>query len=160
MRTYADTSFLVRLVVAEPGTEAAVAEFRRLELPSLFYLPLHHLEVENAIRQRVFHQQRSAPGSRRAALRRERDAALTRLRRWVQRGWLLEVAADFDAAIRRAQSLSEQHAERLGCRGFDLLHVALALQLEAETFLTSDRLQADVARAAGLQVTLSEAEAA
>lgn len=156
MRVYADTSFLVRLVVAEPGTEAAVAEFRRLDFPALFFLPLHRLEVVNAIRQRVFHQQRSAPGGRRATLLGERDAALMRLQRWVRRGWLIEVAADFDDGLKRAQGLSEQHTERLGCRGFDLLHVALALQLASEAFLTSDRLQAAVARAAGLEVTLSE----
>ncbi len=156
MRVYADTSFLVRLVGAEPGTEAAVAEFRRLDFPALFFLPLHHLEVVNAIRQRVFHQQRSAPGSRRATLLGERDAALMRLQRWVRRGWLIEIAADFEEGLRRAQGLSEQHTEQLGCRGFDLLHVALALQLGAEAFLTSDRVQAAVARAAGLEVTLSE----
>lgn len=157
MRLYADTSFLVRLIVAEPGTEAAVAEYRRLDCPSLFFVALHDLEVRNAVRQHVFHQQRSAPGSRRASLVRERDAALARLERWLQRGWLVEVAADFEEAFRRARSLSEAHTERLGCRGFDLLHVALALQLEAETFVTSDRVQAAVAKAVGLVVTLSEA---
>jgi predicted nucleic acid-binding protein len=157
MRIYADTSFLVRLIVAEPGTEVAVAEYRRLDYPSLFFLALHDLEVGNAVRQRVFQQHRSAPGTRRAAMLRERDTALARLERWLQRGWLLEVAADLEEALRRARSLSEQHTERLGCRGFDLLHVALALQLEAETFLTSDRVQAAVAKAAGLNVTLSEA---
>ena len=157
MRVYADTSFLVRLVTAEPGTEAAAAEFRRLDFPPLFFLPLHGLEVVNAIRQRAFHQRRSAPGSRRAPIARERDAALARLQRWVRRGWLLEVAADFEEGLRRAQTLSEQHTERLGCRGFDLLHVALALQLQAEAFLTSDRVQAAVARAVGLDVTVSRA---
>jgi hypothetical protein len=54
----------------------------------------------------------------------------------------------------RARSLSERHTEKLGCRGFDLLHVALALELECEVFLTSDRIQGALARAAGLDVTL------
>ena len=158
MRAYADTSFLVRLVATEPGTEAAMAEFRRLEFPPLFFVPLHALEVANAIRQRTFHLRRSVASGQRTAIARERDAALARLERWLERGWLIEAAADCEEALRRAQTLSEQHTERLGCRGFDLLHVALALELDAEAFLTSDRVQAAVARAEGLEVTVSETD--
>ena len=44
---------------------------------------------------------------------------------------------------------------RLGCRGFDLLHVACALELECEAFLTADRIQGALARAEGLAVTVS-----
>ena len=53
------------------------------------------------------------------------------------------------------RALSEKHTERIGCRGFDLLHVALALELECDTFLTADRIQGALARAAGLDVTVS-----
>jgi hypothetical protein len=60
MRAYADSSFILRLVTAEAGTEQAVAEYRRLGRPALFYLPLHALEVENAIRQRAFHERQLA----------------------------------------------------------------------------------------------------
>ncbi len=49
MRTYADTSFLVQLLSEEAGSREAIAEYRRLNRPPLFYLPLHALEVENAI---------------------------------------------------------------------------------------------------------------
>jgi hypothetical protein len=56
------------------------------------------------------------------------------------------------------QTLSERHTERLGCRGFDLLHVALALELECEAFLTSDRIQGTLAGAEGLAVTVSADE--
>jgi hypothetical protein len=49
-------------------------------------------------------------------------------------------------------------AERLGCRGFDLLHVALALELECDTFLTADRVQGALARAEALDVTISAEE--
>ncbi|MDB6041237.1 MAG: hypothetical protein JWM99_5078, partial [Verrucomicrobiales bacterium] len=38
MRVYADTSFLVRLVSIEPESADAMAEFRRLEFPELFFL--------------------------------------------------------------------------------------------------------------------------
>ncbi len=63
MRIYADTSFLVKLLSDEPGGAEAVAEYRRLNRPRLFYLPLHALEVENAIRHRAFHARHIAPSS-------------------------------------------------------------------------------------------------
>ena len=158
MRAYADTSFLVRLVTDESGSEAAMAEFRRLDFPPLFFLPLHGLEVTNAIRQRAFQRRRSAASGQRGDITRERDAALARIERWLQRGWLSEAAADCDEALMRARTLSQRHTERLGCRGFDLLHVALALELECEAFLTSDRIQGALARAEGLDVTLNADE--
>src|SRR5437773_1762934 len=129
------------------GSEAAMAEFRRFDFPPLFFLPLHGLEVTNAIRHRAFHLRRTIESGRRTAITRERDTALARIERWIERGWLIDAAADCDEALLRARTLSEKHTERLGCRGFDLLHVALALELECETFLTADRVQGDLARA-------------
>jgi predicted nucleic acid-binding protein len=155
MRAYADTSFLVRLVADEPGSEAAMAEFRRLDFPALFFLPLHGLEVTNAIRQRAFHLRRSAGSGQRASIARERDTALARIDRWLERNWLIEAATDCDEAFLRARKLSEKHTERLGCRGFDLLHVAFSLELECDTFLTADRIQGALARAEGLEVAMS-----
>jgi len=154
VRTYADTSFLVKLLTAEPGSEEAMAEFRRLEFPRLFYLPLHALEVANAIRQRVFHLRRSSTGTQRAAIGRERDAAFSRIERWLGRGWLIDAVSGADEALLHAQRLSERHTERLGCRGFDILHVALALELKCEWFLTADHVQASLARAEGFDVNV------
>jgi predicted nucleic acid-binding protein len=154
MRVYADTSYLVRLVAEEPGTEAAQAEYHRLGRPGMFYLPLHSLEVANAVRQRAFHLRRSAPASERAAIKRETATALALLAKFIARGVLIESSVDMDKAIEAARSLSAKHTERLGCRGFDLLHVALALELECEAFLTSDRIQGALARAEGFEVTV------
>ena len=158
MRTYADTSFLMRLVAEEPGSTGAVADYRRLGWPRVFYLSLHDLEVTNAIRQRAFHLRRSVPASERVSIARERKAALALLRKFIVRGAFVEIAVDMDMAMTAARALSERHTERLGCRGFDLLHVALALELKCEAFLTSDRVQGELARAEGLAVTLSVEE--
>jgi len=155
MKAYADSSFLVKLLSNEAGSGEAMAEFRRLDFPRLYFLPLHALEVTNAIRQRAFHLRRSATRSERGAIARERDAALARAGHWIARGWLIEAVADCDPALVRARSLSDRHTERLGCRGFDLLHVALALELECAAFLTTDRAQSQLARAEGLSVTVT-----
>lgn len=155
MRVYADTSFLVKLLTQEPGTAAAIANYRRLGRPAVFFLPLHGLEVTNAIRQKAFHQRRTLPSSERSSITRERDRAFALLQKYISRKAFIETSEDMEAAIERARHLSQKHTEYVGCRGFDLLHIALALELECEAFLTSDRTQGDAAHAEGLEVTLS-----
>ena len=152
MRIYADTSFLVKLLSKETGSAEAVAEYRRLQRPRLFFLPLHALEVENAIRHRAFHERRIRPAAERAQIIRERDAALARVSQHVKRGALEEIALDMDPAFSRACRLSSTYTDRFGARAIDLLHVACALLLESEVFLTSDQRQAALAKAEGLQV--------
>ena len=152
MRAYADTSFLLKLLSQEPDSLAAVAEYRRLGLPALFFLPLHALEVRNAILQRAFHQRRSITSGERQHVARERDAAFSRLQHYLTRRALLDVTLDMDTAIALAAKLSTAHTERLGARAIDLLHVASALTLESELFLTADARQAHLAKAEGLKV--------
>ncbi len=132
-----------------------MAEFRRLDFPALYFLSLHALEVTNAIRQRAFHLRRITPSGQRAGIARERDAALARVDRWLSRGWLLEVTLDWDEALLQARQLSVRYTEQLGCRGFDLLHVAIALQLRTEVFLTSDECQAKIAKSESLRIISS-----
>ena len=151
MRAYADSSFILRLVTGEADSPQAIAAYRRLDSPRLFYQPLHALEVRNAILQRAFHQRRSIASRQRRHVARERDAALARLEHLVARRALLDVALDMDAAITRAANLSTAHTERLGARAIDLLHVAGALTLESELFLTTDSRQAQLAKAEGLK---------
>ncbi len=157
MRVYADSSLILRLVTGESGAQQAAAEYRRLGRPPLFYLPLHALEVENAIRQRAFHERRVLPSGQRAKITLERDAALARLAAWMTRGGLKELVMDMDLAMDRARELSGRHSEKTGARAIDLLHVACALLLESEVFLTSDQRQAALAKAEALQVTLVRA---
>ena len=153
MRVYADSSFLLRLVTGEAGALEAGAEYRRLGRPALFYLPLHALEVENGLRQRAFHERRVLPSGQRVRIKRERDAALSRLTGFVKRGAFKEVALDMDTAMDRARRLATAHTDRLGARAIDLLHVACALLLESEFFLTFDQRQSDLAEAEGLRGT-------
>jgi hypothetical protein len=59
---------------------------------------------------------------------------------------------DMDVTLAQAAKLSAAHTERLGARAIDLLHVANALTLESELFLTRDIRQAQLARVEGLKV--------
>jgi len=159
VRAYADSSFILRLITAEADSEAAIGEYRRIGLPPLFFLPLHALEVRNAILQRAFHERRSLPSRERLHIVRERDAALGRLKSFLARRTLLDVAPDMDEVITLAAELATRHTERLGMRAIDLLHVAAAMALDSEVFLTTDDRQAQLAKAEGLNVlTVTDAE--
>ena len=137
---------------------AAIGEYRRIGLPPLFFLPLHALEVRNAILQRAFHERRSLPSGARQHIARERDAAFDRIECFLSRRTLLDVALDLDAVIGQAIELATAHTERLGARAIDLLHVAGALARESEAFLATDDRQAQLAKAEGLKVITAAAE--
>jgi len=51
-----------------------------------------------------------------------------------------------------ARELSDRHAQTLGCRTLDLLHIAVALSLGVKTFITFDERQRAVAKLEGLTV--------
>jgi predicted nucleic acid-binding protein len=157
LRAYADSSFILRLVVSEPDSQSVISEYRRIGKPPLFFLPLHALEVRNAILQRAFHQRRSLASGERRQINRERDAALDRLEHFILRRTLLDVVVDMEIALCQAVELSGTHTERLGARAIDLLHVAAALTLESEVFLTTDTRQSELAKAEGLEVVSAAA---
>jgi len=155
MKVYADTSFLVQLLTQEPGTKGAVADYRRLGRPRLFLLPLHHLEITNAIHQRVFRQRHTLPSWEHSAIKRERDTSLALLEKYIARRAFIEISHDLETAFELARRLSAKYADRLGCRGIDALHVALAIELDCKVFLTADRSQGALAREEGLTDAIS-----
>ena len=156
MRAYADSSFILRLITSESGSEAVIAQYRHLGKPALFFLPVHNLEVRNAILQRAFHQRHAlGPHDRRQADQ-QRDAGFGRLAQMLSRRSLLDVLVDMDALFTRANALSLTHTERIGARAIDVLHVAAALTLASEVFLTTDVRQSELARAEGLVVPAVE----
>jgi hypothetical protein len=140
------------LITAEADSPDAIAEYRRLDYPAIFYLPLHALEVRNAILQRAFHHRRTAGAAERRMVARERDTAFARLEHFIARRALLDVDLEMDTVIAYAARLSAAHTERLGARAIDLLHVASALTLKSERFLTTDIRQSQLAKAEGLKV--------
>jgi predicted nucleic acid-binding protein len=152
MRVYADSSFIVKLLARESGTEEASAEYRRLGRPTLAFLPLHALEVENAIRAKSFHRRKSLASGDRLHIAREEAASLQRLEHFINRGVFVKTEGDWNAACGRATSLSRQYTRTTGARSLDLLHLAFALELDSELLLSTDDCQAKVATLEGLDV--------
>jgi hypothetical protein len=97
----------VKLLTPEPGTSSAIANYRRLGRPAVYFLPIHRLEVANAIRQKAFHQCRTVPAGGRSFIKKERDSAFAVLQKYISRKTFIEISQDMEIAIDRAGQLSE-----------------------------------------------------
>jgi predicted nucleic acid-binding protein len=152
MRLYADSSYLLQLLAPDFASAAAIALHRSLQRPACLYTAAHELEVPNALRLRRFMASKLA-----AAARRQENLvtkqALQRLAGHLAAGFRRTPFA-WEAVLTRGQTLSERHTEKLGSRALDLLHVAAALELHADLFVTCDRAQAALAKATGLKTKL------
>lgn len=137
---YADSSFLVSLHTRDANTEAA-RRYMEKNPETLPFNPILRLEVLNGIRMMVFRGEMT-PGERAVALRQiEEDLA---------DGILIHTPLPWTNALRRAEQLSEAHAEQIGSRSADTLHVAAALLAGFRRFLSFDKRQRQLAKAAGL----------
>lgn len=139
---YPDSSFLVSLHRAD-AHQAVARSFVTRTASSLAFTPLHRLEVRNALRNAVSFGDMERSDCLLAFRQIEED-----LRDRI----LIHTAAEWTNVFRRADELSEQYATRGGQRTIDLLHVAIALECAAGTFLSFDRRQRRLADAVGLRV--------
>jgi predicted nucleic acid-binding protein len=67
-------------------------------------------------------------------------------------GAFVHAAVDWPEVHALAEQYSRAHTLQRGHRSLDVLHVATAVHLKADLFCTVDRLQAELARSAGLKV--------
>lgn len=142
MSPYADSSFLVRVYTPHPDSRIAIAWMQRTSAP-VPYTPLHRHEVRTAIRLRVFRGELTTA---------ERNQALREIDSDLQDNILAHTPVPWTEAFRESEQLGATHCETLGVRSADLLHVGLALALDATDFLTFDARQATLAKAAGLKL--------
>lgn len=142
MTVYADTSFLVAAYSPEPESLRVLAWMQSARRP-LPFTPLHRLEMRNAIRLRVFRGE-TTPDQRKQAFQ-EMEADLAD-------AVLEHIAVPWTDTLREAEALAARHAETLGVRSMDVVHVGLAVVLGATEFLSFDIRQTALAKAAGLSV--------
>lgn len=145
---YADTSFFVSLYISD--THTVDAESRVAGRPLIWMTPLHVAEWSHAIEQHVF---------RKVLTKTEADKLGQRFREHRSRGLWKNVAVP-EHAFEVCAELAKKHAGQFGVRTLDSLHVASALELNAEAFWTYDERQNKLARAVGLrtlQVALAKA---
>ncbi|PYL22653.1 MAG: hypothetical protein DMF44_10300 [Verrucomicrobia bacterium] len=142
LQTYPDSSFLFSLVAKDRHTTEASHYIARAG-DALYFTPLHRVEVRNLLR--------NAAG-RKEITDLECRAAFRLIENRLREELFVHAAVEWTNVFRRADELSEEHAPKAGQRTIDLLHVAIALDFRATTFLSLDQRQRRLARAAGLRV--------
>ena len=140
--TVADTGFLVSLYLPESTTARARALVRRGIAPIL--LTQHTLtELRNALNLGIFWKRISVG---------ERDAYWREIEEHIVGGFYEVRAVSFTELHALARELSDRYTPQTGTRSLDLLHVAAALLLRANLFLSFDERQRTAAKGEGLKV--------
>jgi predicted nucleic acid-binding protein len=139
LSVYADTSFIVSLYLRDANSNVATA--RMIEIvPPLLLSSLGELELTNALQLYVFRKKIDESDLR---------GALAALRVDIDSG-TLAVKPMSEAMYVEARRLSLRWSAKLGTRSLDILQVAAAVVVGADTFHTFDERQKKLAKAAGL----------
>ena len=148
MNFYPDTSFLCALYREQENSKQADTIFRNLP-EALSVTALLLFEFRQSVRLQAFlHRSDASKGYGES----EALLMLADLESDLEGGVLQILPVDWAKVISTAEQLSAKHTGKGGHRGFDLLHIATALELEAKEFLTFDARQKALAKAAGLKV--------
>ena len=150
MSAYPDASFLCSLYRLQRNSYEAVVYHKSMPT-RLWVSSLLLLEFRQSIRfqMRLFALDRS-----KGFAKTEGMAMLRALQSDLSHGVFEMTAPDWADVHRIADMLSEKHTEENGHRMTDILHVATALHLGAEEFLTFDTNQKRLASASGMKVPL------
>ncbi len=140
MNVYVDTGLICSLYAPDAHSALAIKRMAKVK-GALPFTWLHQLEFRNALRLRVFRGEITAA---------QRDASLNAWLADRASGVWAVVAPDPSAVALEAERLSAGHAEALGGRSLDILHVAMAVVLGVEGFWTFDHRQQALAAAVGL----------
>jgi predicted nucleic acid-binding protein len=142
MSTFCDTSFLCALYGRDVHTAKANLFMAQHGQP-LQITQLVDYEFAGGIRHRLF---------RHAIIRAEANAMEADYAADLEAGLLLLVTTHLSEIVKLAKKITHARTETGGYRSFDILHVASALYLGANTFLTFDQQQKRLAQAEGLEI--------
>ena len=138
---YSDTSFLFSIYVNDIHSAVAVRTMNRLS-ERVLITPVGEVELCNAIQLQVFRKFITAHAAQAATQAFEHD---------IVSGVLAPQPLSAITFV-IAKRLAAQHTPTLGTRGFDLIHVASAMALQADVFLSFDKNQRKLAQATGLTI--------
>jgi predicted nucleic acid-binding protein len=150
MSAYPDASFLCSLYRLQRNSYEAVVYHKSMST-RLCVSSLLLLEFRQSIRFqiRLFALDRS-----KGFAKTEGMAMLRALQSDLAQGVFEMTAPDWADVHRIADMLSEKHTEENGHRMMDILHVATAIHLGSEVFLSFDANQKRLAEASGMKVPL------
>lgn len=138
---YLDTSALLKLYVWEPGSDTVQRLISQQDDPLPIW-EIQEMELTNGLRLKVFWKEISEE---------QADEQLGFFADRKRRGLYFTPELSRSALMESFRNLS-RHNSKLGCRTMDILHVACALNMEADQFVSFDKRQLELAGKAGLSV--------
>lgn len=145
---YCDTSLLFSFFVGDDLESEAIRQLDSLneEPDFLCWTAWHDLEFRTALERHVTNVQKSTT-------RADAEAIYQQLEEWKRPGEVFKVMIpDWESVMNRAQSLAGGFAAKHAARSLDIVHVALAKQLEVREFWSFDNRQRGLADDCGLRV--------
>jgi len=139
---YVDTSVIVKLYIREEYSRGASAWLKKNN-EAVPLTSVHELELINAIHHKQFRAEITPD---------ETHLIMSRFESHETSGIYYRPQLDWSAIFSHAIDLSKMHSAELGSRSLDILHVASALSMNADRFLTLDDRQTRIAARAGLQI--------
>ena len=142
MKLYADTSWWFALKCRrDTHHAAAVSLFDLQQEVEVLWTPWQRVEVFNSVRQ----------AERTRLLRKGESGQIIRLlEQEVRLGYWPHMEFDWTGAVRGACEIGAAHSLKCMVRSMDLFHVAIAIEVAADAFLSFDVDQSVLAEAAGL----------
>ncbi len=134
-KLYVDTSAIVKLYVNEDHS-LEVADWLKRNNEAIPWSGFHSLEFTNAIHLKEF---------RREITPDESQHIKARFSEHEERGVYYRPELDWAETFGLAVDLSARYTIETGTRALDILHVAAALTLKADRFLTFDERQSKIA---------------
>ena len=141
MNAYFDTAIILKLYVQEATSPRCHSPCQRVPDPYLL-TPWQEIEARTALRLKAFRKEITAAEMRASLNALDEDILAGRWKTPEYKMRRLEICP----------RLSDRHAAKIGCRTLDLVHIAVALSLGVETFVTFDERQRAVAKLEGLTV--------
>lgn len=142
MKAYAETGFIVSLYKEETTSAKAISAINEVGIPVLLS-ELSLLEFRNAMNLAVF---------RKEITRNTADRIWQHFKDDVAQGIFCNIPVPASKLYSESNELSDKYTDSLGTRSLDLMHVAFALLLGAEIFLSFDIRQRSAAETEGLKV--------
>ena len=139
---YVDTSAIVKLYIREEYSRG-VSSWLRERDEAIPFTPFHELELTNAIRLKRFRSEMTDE---------QAEIVLTRVNEHERKRVLYRPQIHWADVFTLAIHLSRKHTETIGSGSLDIIHVASALSMRADGFLTFDERQSALAAAAGLKI--------
>jgi len=139
---YVDTSVIVKLYIKEEYSRDT-SNWLRENNEALPLTSFHELELINAIHLKQFRAEITLEETR---------LIMSRFEEHEKSGIYYRPQLDWSAIFIHAIELSKKHSAGIGSRSLDILHVASALSINANRFLTLDDRQTRLATLAGLKI--------